>query len=123
MTKFKFTPAQLEQLNKAQLHVHGYTLINTCQACPEQYNVFDSAGNQVAYLRLRHGGFRVDVPDCGGETIFTASPKGDGSFCPDERYYYLKTAVEKISEYYANSSWVDDSWSDPGWINEYLKKQ
>ena len=42
----------------------------TCRACPEQYDVFED-GVQVAYVRLRHGSLRVDVPDCGGETIYT----------------------------------------------------
>lgn len=67
----------------------------TCGACPEQYDAY--VGNrQVGYLRLRHGIFRVDYPDCGEETIYTAYPKGDGTFHPDEREYYLTQAREAI---------------------------
>ncbi len=39
-----FTEAQIEQLNKVQLHIHGYTLQRTCFACPEQYDVFGHLG-------------------------------------------------------------------------------
>ena len=74
----------------------GYKFVSTCFACPEQYDVFDPDGNQVAYLRLRHGSFRVDVPDSGGETIYTATPHGDGIFENSERLYYLIEAVNAI---------------------------
>jgi len=67
----------------------------TCSACPEQYDAF--LGNvQVGYLRLRHGSFRVDYPECGGDTIYEASPCGDGAFDDDERDYYLRFAVDAI---------------------------
>lgn len=78
--------------------IHGYKFVLTCHACPEQYDVFDPEGKQVAYLRLRHGTFRVDVPDCGGRTIYTANPSGDGIFYKDERMYYLTKAAEAIIE-------------------------
>jgi len=62
----------------------------TCGACPEQYDAF-LGEIQVGYLRLRHGAFRVDYPECGGETIYEASPRGDGEFHDDERDYYLRS--------------------------------
>ena len=71
------------------------TLVQTCGACPEQYNAF-IGDEQVGYLRLRHGYFRVDYPDCGGETIYSAEPKGDGCFECDERKYYLEEAKKAI---------------------------
>lgn len=73
-------------------------LVLTCGACPEQYDAFDEAGNKVGYLRLRHGGFMVDYPDCGGETIYQADPHGDGCFDDDERDYYLRFAVDAIEK-------------------------
>lgn len=76
------------------------TLKRTCFACPEQYDVFDERGNQVAYFRLRHGQFRVNVPDCGGDTIFVANPKGDGMFRMDEREEYLEKAKQAVINYY-----------------------
>jgi len=44
--------------------------INTCIACPEQYNVLDSNGQQVAYVRLRYGKLKATVPDVGGTVVY-----------------------------------------------------
>ena len=80
--------------------IDGCRLILTCPACPEQYEVFDdSTRAQIGYLRLRHGWFRVDVPECGGETVYEASPHGDGAFDEDERLGYLTDAVRAIQEH------------------------
>lgn len=88
--------------------IHGYELKRTCYACPEQYDVY--AGDEmVAYFRLRHGTFRVDVPDCGGDTIYEASPRGDGIFDNDERVRYLTEAILAVQEYYLNRTWDKDS--------------
>lgn len=76
--------------------INGYKLECTCPACPEQYDVFMSDGQLAGYLRLRHGHFRADVPACGGETIYSSSPKGDGMFDDDERVPELTKAVEAI---------------------------
>jgi len=71
-------------------------LVKTCGACPEQYDAFDEKGNQVGYLRLRHGYFSVSFPDVGGETIYEAYPQGDGLFEYEERDRYLSLAVNAI---------------------------
>ena len=70
-------------------------LVKTCGACPEQYDAY-LGDLRVGYLRLRHGSFRVDYPDAGGEKIYQANPKGDGMFEEDERDYYLRCAVDAI---------------------------
>lgn len=85
--------------------LHGYTLVRTCFACPEQYDVYkkneDGVEEQVAYLRLRHGRFRADCPDSNGTTVYTSSDmKGDGIFDDDEREYFLNAAIEKVKEFY-----------------------
>ena len=67
----------------------------TCEGCPEQYDAFLD-GKKVGYLRLRHGYFRVDYPDCGMETIYEAYPKGDGIFDDSERDFYLSKAKDAI---------------------------
>lgn len=72
-----------------------FILKMTCSACPEQYDVFYK-GEQVGYLRLRHGVFTCSYPDVGGETIYEAYPKGDGSFDYDERDFYIGQALEHI---------------------------
>lgn len=61
-------------------------------ACPEQYDVYRN-GENVGYLRLRHGGFRAE---CRGETVYTASPHGDGIFDPEERDHFLNEACQAI---------------------------
>ena len=81
----------------SEITIDGILLLRTCYACPEQYDAFKD-GEQVGYLRLRHGGFTVDYPDCGGEEIYEASPNGDGLFEDKEREFYLKQAVNAINK-------------------------
>ncbi|NDC55281.1 MAG: hypothetical protein EBZ69_00340 [Alphaproteobacteria bacterium] len=77
--------------------IDGCRLICTSSACPEQYDVFDNqTGTQLGYLRLRHGNFRADYLDCGGETVYAAKPTGDGMFNEDERLDYLNKAVAAL---------------------------
>jgi hypothetical protein len=77
------------------------TLVQTCGACPEQYNAFID-NKQVGYLRLRWGYFRVDYPNCYGETIYDANPKGDGEFYNNEREHYLTEAKQAIINHLNN---------------------
>ena len=72
-------------------------LVRTSVAVPEQYDAFDDSGEQVGYLRLRHGRFRVDFPSDGGRTILEAGPKGDGIFDDDECDVYLQQACDAIA--------------------------
>lgn len=77
-------------------------LVETCGACPEQYDAFreDNPDEVIAYLRLRHGTFRVECPDVGGKEVYRANPEGDGIFEYEERDKYLKEAVREIMNYY-----------------------
>ena len=77
------------------MDINGYKLKLTCSACPEQYDVFKD-DKIVGYLRLRHGHFSVEYPDCGGELVYEAQPKGDGIFEDDERDKYLTNAINAI---------------------------
>ena len=77
--------------------INGYRLDRTCFAFPEQYDVY-IGDEQVGYLRLRHGEFYADYPECGGETVYTASPNGDGIFDLDERMQYLTAAIDAIDK-------------------------
>jgi hypothetical protein len=74
-----------------------YALKMTCNACPEQYDVHLD-GEQVGYLRLRHGVFTAETPDCGGKLVYRGDPKGDGMFEGDERELYLRAAVAAIDK-------------------------
>lgn len=78
--------------------IEGLRLVCTSPACPEQYDVLDAEGKQVGYLRLRHGRFRADYPDCGGETVYVSNTKGDGVFIKEERIPELTNAVRKLLE-------------------------
>lgn len=74
---------------------HGLILQLTCGSCPEQYDISNNAGEQIAYIRVRHGEFRLDYKD---ETIYEAFPDGDGNFEDDERFKYMTLALHKILE-------------------------
>lgn len=75
--------------------IQGFELDQTCGACPEQYDVYKN-GEQVGYLRLRHGYFRADYPDCGGETVYHANTIGDGIFDDSERMLHITAALSAI---------------------------
>lgn len=62
--------------------------------CPEQYNVYLD-GEEIAYLRLRHGHFTAEMP-IGGVLVHTAHPKGDGCFDDDERDWHIQNAIASI---------------------------
>jgi len=94
--------------NSFDIMIHGYRLVRTCGACPEQYDVLDSQENVVAYLRLRHGSYTVSVPDVGGKVIYQAFPQGDGIFEDHERVKYLEESIKNIQRYYINREWVRD---------------
>ena len=59
------------------MRIKGLCFCKTCDACPEQYDVYDDHENIVGYIRLRWGYLRCDYPDVGGETIYEANI-GDG---------------------------------------------
>lgn len=73
-------------------------LIQTCCACPEQYDAF--FGDQlVGYFRLRHGFFRADyvaVPE--RPTVYKSGTIGDGQFEDQERHLHLNRASRAILE-------------------------
>ena len=77
--------------------INGYDLVLTCSWCPEQYDVFKD-GKQVGYLRLRHQHFTAEVPDCMGQLVYSARPKGDGGFESSERMGFLTKAIEAIDQ-------------------------
>lgn len=91
-------------LDQREMHldIKGVRLILTCEACPEQYDAFLD-GQQIGYLRLRHGYFRADYPDCGGETVYEAHTIGDGVFDYDERSKHLKKAVKALKRRHNDS--------------------
>lgn len=88
-----------EQSLEREQVIRDFTLRLTCESCPEQYEVYKGE-KQVGYLRLRHGIFRVDVPDSevnGMKTVYVTNQcAGDGQFRSDEREYWLEEACRAI---------------------------
>jgi len=72
--------------------------IETCGACPEQYDVF-KGGRQVGYVRLRRGTITCDFPDGKGDTIYSHSFEDGWKGCFDsseERDTYLNKIATAI---------------------------
>ena len=80
---------------KNTLIINGCTLVRTCYACPEQYDVFFH-DFQIGYLRLRHGSFTAEYPNVGGALAYSGYPKGDGIFEDNERFFFLREAVDSL---------------------------
>ena len=75
----------------------------TCSACPEQYDVFDEDGNEIAYVRLRWGFLYCDCSDCGGDTVyeFRFPDEYKGQFASEEeRMLHLSRIRDEICRYY-----------------------
>lgn len=81
----------------------GLLFVQTCGACPEQYDVYfpDTDGvtsgweeEPSGYIRLRHGSLRADYL---GRTVITGQPGGDGAFTDDqERELWLEMSALAI---------------------------
>lgn len=82
--------------------IKGLRFICTCEACPEQYEVFDG-DKQVGYVKLRWGQLRVDYPDVRMETIYDYDFETEfkGYFDnQDEREHYLNIIADKINQHH-----------------------
>lgn len=71
------------------------TLVMTCGACPEQYDVMRGE-ETVGYLRLRHGHFTAHLWGPSGPLVYRADTVGDGLFDEDERQPQLSAALTAI---------------------------
>ena len=69
-----------------------FVLKQTSSGCPEAYDVY-LEGHYVGYMRLRHGYFAVYFGDT---CVFSAEPKGDGIFKPEERDHFLNEGCKAI---------------------------
>ena len=81
--------------------IKGLNFKKTCDACPEQYDVFKDE-KQVGYVRLRWGNLTVDSPDCGGESVYEHyfGDAWKGSFDDDnERNKYLLIIANELNNY------------------------
>ena len=87
--------------------IGSYRFVQTCWACPEQYDIFGTTAigedKLLGYVRLRGGKFRVDCPNCGDETVlehYFDDPL-QGSFDNDtQRLEFLQKAAVAVTEWW-----------------------
>lgn len=96
LNTFDAQDSQVKILQKLYFR-HGLTLILTCSACPEQYDVY-CGRDKVSYLRLRGGQFTAEYPDVMGELVLCEHPEGDGMFESYERFNYMCRALRAINQ-------------------------
>lgn len=65
----KYTNGWYED-NAPDYVIQDLNFIGTCGSCPEQYDVVNSDGYYVGYLRLRGGLFKVQFPNADGVNLF-----------------------------------------------------
>lgn len=81
--------------------IQGLNFKKTCDACPEQYDVF-KGDKMVGYVRLRWGVLSCRYPDYEGEEIYSESfdDGWQGEFEDDnERNKYLIIIAKELNNY------------------------
>jgi hypothetical protein len=79
--------------------IKDLSFVQTCSACPEQYDVFDKEGHQVGYIRFRWGHLTCEYPDCGGEVVYETNFDDDWQGCfssEDDRNLFLEEIANAI---------------------------
>lgn len=81
--------------------IGDYFFVRTSSACPEQYDVFDTQGDQVGYVRLRHGSLSAQSPDIGCTDVYSCEfPENIGCFSDsEERMKHLLKIAEAIKNH------------------------
>ena len=86
------------------IHHKDIELVQTCEACPEQYDAMLN-GERVGYLRLRWGWLTVECPWVNGQEVYEMQTGHElaGEFEDDkQRKKQLKKARKAIAK------WVSD---------------
>lgn len=85
--------------------IEGLDFKKTCDACPEQYDVF-KGDKMVGYVRLRWGVLSCRYPDYEGDEIYSESfdDGWQGEFEDDnERNKYLIIIAKELNNYMENN--------------------
>lgn len=83
----------------------NYSIVQTCGACPEQYDVIKD-GEVVGLLRLRNGHFSASHNSV---VMYSSHPKGDGLFEDDvERDYHIARGLVAIRDRHEKLALSDD---------------
>ena len=77
-----------------------YKLRQITDVCPEQWEVFTERGEQVGYIRLRHGRLSCKYPDVNGVEVYShnfVESRSKGCFYDqEERNHYLSECLDEI---------------------------
>jgi len=90
-------------LKGSHMKAKDIRLIQTCDACPEQYDAVNESGDIVGYIRIRWGYITVLCPDAGSDTKAYSKKlhKGYGSFASQlERKMKLRKAKRAIASWW-----------------------
>jgi len=97
----KYTNGGYED-NPPDYVIQDLSFIGTCGSTPEQYDVVNSDGYYVGYLRLRGGNFRVEFPyENNNKVLFADKFEDNWKGCfdsEDERLDYLEIAATCINK-------------------------
>lgn len=107
--------AVVERCIAEDRYINGCFLKLTCTSYPEQYDVFlgDEDGEQIGYLRLRHGYFRADYPNVMGYEVYGVDLDsgvrygGRGEFDDYQRLHYLTEAVNALLTHHWKETPID----------------
>ena len=83
------------------MRIKGLEFDKTCDCSPEQYDVKDSNGKIVGYVRLRWGFLSCKCPNIDGEVVYSCDIGDDytGMFTnEEERIYHLTEIAKKINK-------------------------
>lgn len=84
------------------MYIGNLNFIETCAACPEQYDVYTDDKRKIGYVRLRWGYLRADyIWNNNDETVYDTNfsdPYGGLFTSSEERIKYLSIIAEKLLE-------------------------
>lgn len=120
-------PDDLENGIYGLTKIKDYNLVQTSIACPQQFSIYKD-NEEVAYLRLRHGTFTVNVFYKYRDTsnvfnndywkqIYETKTLGDGVFEEEEENIELNIAINKIDEYFNKKYIILDIIEEYGYRN------
>ena len=72
----------------------GWSLVQTCSACPEQYDLVTDDGSSAGYIRFRWGRLTAHYPDAEGDMVYSSNFGDAMQGClEDGQEHYLEHAV------------------------------
>lgn len=91
-----------------RIEIGNYIFSMTCDACPEQYDVYDKTHEQVGYVRLRNGILTAECPCVNGKLVYMSGyyEPWIGMFPNDtERTRHLTKIADAIDVWRSSTSY------------------